>query len=105
MGSLSGTIRYVAKVLRSCSQDQFENSIDWAVAVVATKAKETPKLRADPRGVSKRRSIPPRVTVCQECNGTGEYLDNVCEQCGGSGRVVVSSEIETFVAAYNPNSN
>lgn len=45
MNTLSSTIRYVTKVLQSCkTEEQLDNSMNWAVAVIATKAMETNKL-------------------------------------------------------------
>ena len=107
MSTLSSTIRYVAKVLQSCkTEEQLNNSMNWAVAVIATKAKESKQQSADClRGKSHKRLIPPRVVACRQCGGRGYLMDLECEQCGGSGRVIVSSDVETFVTAYKPKDN
>lgn len=105
MNTLSSTIRYVTKVLRSCKNDeQLDNAMNWAVAVIAEKAKES-KIPVDSRGVSHKRLISPRVVACRLCGGIGYHADMVCEQCGGSGRVIVSSDVVTFVTAYKPKDN
>lgn len=106
MNTLSSTIRYVTKVLRSCkTEEQLDNSMNWAVAVIATKAQECKKEPVGSRGKSHKRLIPPRVVACRQCGGRGYLMDLECEQCGGSGRVIVSSDVETFVTAYQPKDN
>lgn len=106
MNTLSSTIRYVTKVLRSCkTEEQLDNSMNWAVAVIATKAKESKKLPIDPRGSSHKHLIPPRVVVCRQCGGVGSHGGLLCEQCEGSGRVVVCSDVETFVTSYKSKDN
>lgn len=103
MNTLSSTIRYVTKVLQSCkTEEQLDASMKWAVAVIATKANEGNKEPIDSRGKSHKRLIPPRVVACRMCSGIGYHADMECEQCGGSGRVIVCSDVETFVTAYKP---
>ncbi len=106
MNTLSSTIRYVTKVLQSCkTEEQLDNSMNWAVAVIATKAQESKKEPIDSRGKSRKRLIPPRVVACRLCAGIGYHADMECEQCEGSGRVIVCSDVETFVTAYKPKDN
>lgn len=105
MKTLSSIIRYTIKVLLSCkTEEQLNNATSWAVAVIANKFKEKDSsMQCDPRGDPHTRNIPPRVTTCKICSGTGYVEDEYCHQCKGSGRVVVSSDVVTYVKAFEQN--
>lgn len=106
MKTLSSVIRHVVKVLKSCkTETQLDNTMNWAVAVVANEAKTSGKEAKHERGASRKRLIPPRVTVCSKCSGTGSDMGVMCAQCEGSGRVIVSSDVVTFITAYKPSSS
>lgn len=52
-----------------------------------------------------KKHIDPHVCVCNKCNGSG-YIQlapsalSVCPHCEGSGRVIVESDITTYVTPY-----
>lgn len=52
-----------------------------------------------------RRHIDAHVCVCRRCGGTGRTdagngRTAACPQCNGSGRVVIESDITTYVSPY-----
>lgn len=107
MNTLSSIIRYTIKVLLSCTtEEQLSNATSWAVAVITNKTKDSDNsIRSDPRDCPHTRNIPPRVTTCKICSGTGAIDNDCCYQCKGSGRVIVSSDVVTYVMAFEPSHN
>lgn len=73
MKTLNNIIRHTIKVLLSCeTEEQLSNATSWAVAVITNKAHESDNsTRPDPRGDPNTRNMPPRVTTCKICKGTG----------------------------------
>lgn len=53
-------------------------------------------------GIKKEKTVPPHITTCKECEGTGICNGCACLQCSGSGRVIVTSTIVTYITAYLP---
>lgn len=53
----------------------------------------------------REKTIPPHIVACKVCEGKGMKEGAICPQCKGSGRVIVSCEVTTYVAAYVPENN
>lgn len=53
----------------------------------------------------REKTIPPHIVACKVCEGKGMKAGAICPQCKGSGRVIVSCEVTTYVAAYVPENN
>ncbi len=53
----------------------------------------------------REKTIPPHIVACKVCEGKGMKEGAICQQCKGSGRVIVSCEVTTYVAAYVPENN
>lgn len=66
-----------------------------------TKAGEVAK-KEDGYPCRREKTVPPHVAVCRVCGGKGKVDGCGCKQCKGSGRVIVSSEVVTYVTAYDP---
>lgn len=52
--------------------------------------------------VTVTKHIDEHLCVCRYCNGTGKINGEKCRRCDGSGRVVVSSDVTTYVRPFNP---
>lgn len=100
--TLEGTVRYVVGVLRSCNVKQLESTMPWGVTAIS-KAAAISRDKRDYEGKRLDKIIPPRITTCKICGGTGRNDGDVCSQCQGSGRVVIVSEITTYMVAYEPD--
>ena len=66
-----------------------------------TKAGEVKK-KEDGHPCRREKTVPPHVAVCRVCGGKGKVDGCGCKQCKGSGRVIVSSEVVTYITAYDP---
>lgn len=66
-----------------------------------TKAGEVAK-KEDGYPCRREKTVPPHIAVCRVCGGKGKVDGCGCKQCKGSGRVIVSSEVVTYVTAYDP---
>lgn len=66
-----------------------------------TKAEEVKK-EGDGYPCRREKTVPPHVAVCRVCGGKGKVDGCGCKQCKGSGRVIVSSEVVTYITAYDP---
>ena len=66
-----------------------------------TKAEEVKK-KEDGYPCRREKTVPPHVAVCRVCGGKGKVDGCGCKQCKGSGRVIVSSEVVTYITAYDP---
>lgn len=64
-----------------------------------TKAEEVKK-KGDGYPCRREKTVPPHVAVCRVCGGKVDGCG--CKQCKGSGRVIVSSEVVTYITAYDP---
>ena len=53
----------------------------------------------------REKTIPPHIVACKVCEGKGVKDGATCPQCKGSGRVIVSCEVTTYIAAYVPENN
>lgn len=53
----------------------------------------------------REKTIPPHIVVCRVCEGKGAKEGTTCQQCKGSGRVIVSCEVTTYIAAYVPENS
>jgi len=42
------------------------------------------------------------ICICRQCGGTGTVDGAMCSQCEGSGRVVVCSDVTTYVRPFVP---
>lgn len=101
--NLEHTVRYVVGVLRSCkNKSQFEDTLPWGITAIAKSSKEDKSKRIDHEGKRLEKFIPPRITSCKLCGGRGQIEGDVCVQCQGSGRVVVTSEIVTYIKPFEP---
>ncbi|MFI3322448.1 MAG: hypothetical protein R3Y50_07990 [Rikenellaceae bacterium] len=99
--TLENTIRSVIKVLRSCNnKTQFEGTLPWGVTSIAKCATNQKLGKIDHQGKRQERILPPRVTSCKMCDGAGYVAGHVCTQCNGTGRVVVTSEVITYIKPY-----
>lgn len=103
--TLENTIRNVVKVLQSCKDNaQLSEILPWGVEAIersATQAPAKPLLKARD-GKMLERITPPRIASCRLCGATGLIEGAICRQCNGSGRVIVESEITTYIQPYKP---
>ncbi|MFR9546727.1 MAG: hypothetical protein SNJ29_14295 [Rikenellaceae bacterium] len=101
--NLESTVRYVIGVLRSCkNKTQFEDSLPWGITAIVKSTAESRVKPRDHEGKRIEKIIPPRITSCKICGGTGQLNSGICCQCNGSGRVVVTSEIITYIKPFEP---
>lgn len=102
--NLSETVAKVVKVLHSCkTKEQYDGSFSWGINAISKAATETPKkYKPQNRGKKLERITSPRITCCKLCDGTGKIDGGNCLQCEGSGRVIVTSEVVTYINAYKP---
>ncbi len=101
--NLEHTVRHVVSVLRSCKDKfQFEGTLPWGITAIIKSAKGDKSKPTDHEGKRLEKIIPPRITTCKLCGGKGQIEGDVCVQCNGSGRMIVTSEIVTYIKPFEP---